>query len=246
MEPVIFTYSLFLIPYPRPSNHQSAVDGQHLAGDEVGVDKIGHGLDDIRRKAVAAQGGLLPQRLHGVRVHRGHHVGQDHAGGDGVDPDARRGQLLGQCLGHGDDGPLAGRVADLAGGPHLSPHGGQIDDAPGLVAEHPRQHRVDAVVDAVYIDGEEPVPGLLADLIDKTVVGDGGVVDQHVHRPEVPESRAHGFRVGHVAEDGLSAGLPGQSFCLRPAAVVEKPDPMALGGEIPDGFCADSPAAACD
>ena len=118
---------------------------------------------------------------------------------------------------------------------------------PARLRSIPGSNRVDAVIDAVYIDGEEPVPGLLADLIDKTVVGDGGVVDQHgppARSPGVPRSRLPGQPRRRGRPQRRSPGpelLPAPGCGGR-----KKPDPMALGGEIPDGFCADSPAAACD
>ena len=72
----------------RPSgDDKAAVDGEDLAGDEGGVGQVAHGLGDILRGAVTADGRLFLERFQDRRVDLPAHVRQDDAGGDGVDTD---------------------------------------------------------------------------------------------------------------------------------------------------------------
>ena len=174
----------------------------------------------------------------------GAHICQYHAGGQTVDPDVAGAQLFGQRLGQADDRGLGGGVADFTGSADLPPHGRNVDDTAAAVLQHSRQYCVDAVIHAVDIDGEHPVPMFLADLGNQAEMGDTGVVDQHIHRGKIGECGSDRVFICHIAANGFGAGFSGNGPGGFVILFIEEADPMAPGGKVADGFGTDTAAAA--
>ena len=68
---------------------------------------------------------------------------------------------------------------------HLCPpDGGDVDDGPGLDVNHVGQDGLDGVEGPVDVDGKEPTPKLVRDVLELVLFGDAGVVHQEVYRAE--------------------------------------------------------------
>ena len=153
-------------------------------------------------------------------------------------------KLLGQGLGQGVHRTLGGGIGRLAAGPHLAPHGADVQDAAPLPPQHPGQHRPDRVVDPLHVHGKEAVPLLSGDLADEAHVRDAGVVDQHVHRRQGRHCPLHSRPIRHVAADGQGAGLPRQRRRRSLVFFIQKRDPAAPRRKQPHRRGSDAPAAA--
>src|SRR2546430_16921329 len=125
------------------------VDGD--ARDEVRIAR-GEEADDPRLvagpgTAAERRARALPRLLLGrpLLPARANALGQRHAGGDRVDGDAMRPQLVSQLGGEGDDAALGGRVgAAAARARPVAGDGRDVHDLAALLALHDRRHRVAA------------------------------------------------------------------------------------------------------
>ena len=113
------------MPGPASTHDQAAIHVVGLDGYVAGTGRgqeYGHG-GDILGLVYAAQGdwagsaGLCFFAADALGlVHGGedpfHQIGACHAGTDRVDRDVMAGQLLGRCLGQGDDGAFGGGIGD--------------------------------------------------------------------------------------------------------------------------------------
>ena len=119
------------------------------------------------------------------------HVRVDAAGGDAVDADAGRAELLCQRLRESDDRALRGRVGHLARGAVRAEDGGEVDDVPGLFMHHRRDRAAAAVVHTRDVHIKQPLPDGRVEIRQQPVDRDAGVVHQQVHRSNLLE---HGCR----------------------------------------------------
>ena len=103
-----------------------------------------------------------------------------------------------------------------------------------------------AVVDALDVDGEDPVPVPLFHGLHQAVVANAGVADEDIHIREPSKGGLHGLGVCHIAADGL--GPRGLAHGLSGGLVffVQKIHPVPPGGEELYGGSADAPGAAGD
>ena len=122
-------------------------------------------MGDVLRRSQAAHGSLLRQLGQYLGGQGVQHIRADDARRHAVHPDVGGGQLCRQRPGQADEGRLGAGVGDLAAGAPQSPDGGGVDDAPLVVVQHGRQHRLNGVVGAVYVDGEVAVPQLIGDVL---------------------------------------------------------------------------------
>ena len=231
----------------RPSgDDKAAVDGEDLAGDEGGVGQVAHGLGDILRGAVTADGRLFLEGSQDRRVNLPAHVRQNDAGGDGVDTDVAGTQLLGQGLRQRQDSALRRGIGGLTGGADLPPHGRDIDDAACLPGQHPGQDGVDAVIDASDIHVKEPLPLLGRDLGDQAGVADSGVVDENLRLLQLRGQTGDGVAVGDIAAQGSCTSAAGDGLGGLVVSMIKEGDIVTPSGEGRDSCRADAPGAAGD
>ena len=108
-----------------------------------------------------------------------------------------------------------------------------------------RQHRIDAVIHPVDIDGKHPIPMFLADLGDQTIMGDSGVVDQDVGG-KIMKRRPNSLLVRHIAANRLRAGLSRHGLCRLVIFLIEEPHAVSLSGKHPNRLRPDPPTPAGD
>ena len=171
----------------------------------------------------------------------GHHIGEDDAGGHGVDPDAGRAKLFGQGFGQGQNGAFGGGIGRLAGGAHLAPHAGHVDDGAPAPLQEQGHGGIGAEVSASHIHRKDPVPNGLGRLGEKAVVTDSGVVDEHVQLFQPGKGRRHGGLIGNIGADGGRTGLCGHGLGSGVMFFVEKGHPISPGGKGPDSCRANPP-----
>ena len=162
-------------------------------------------VDRVRRDVVgrAQLGGVLDD------------VGCDWSGAQDADADAVAGQFVVQGFGEADDAELGGGVEEPGGGVDEPGPGRGVDDVAAVAAfDHPRDERLDAVVDAVQVDPDHPVPRLVAHVPRRRGTGDAGVVEQQADRAELGfdlvGNAGVGVAVAHVQRDGHRRGGGGQ------------------------------------
>ena len=144
------------------------------------------------------------------------HGGADHAGAEGVDADAVRGEFQGEGLGDADYRELGAAVGGHARGAALAGDGCRVHDGGIVGGAQCAQGGAGHQEDALGVHGEDLVPLRFAELLDWAAVHHAGVVDQHVQAAEGVHGRLHRcrarFRVGdverraaHVAETAEAA-----------------------------------------
>ena len=139
-----------------------------------------------------------------VRVHTGVHD----PGRQGVYLDMRRRQLPGQRPGKGVHRALRSAVGHLAGSAANPPYRGDVQDFAALRADHVRHKGVASVVKRGEVGPHHRVPFLRAHVRQQSGPGDGGVVDQHVHRAEIPAQGFHEGKIPRVAGNGDTKKIP--------------------------------------
>ena len=94
-------------------------------------------------------------------------------------------------------------------GPAEHRHRGVVDDRPGMLAHHHRQHMVAGQVGALEVHRHQPVPGRLVEFGRAADHGDADVVDQDVDPPVGLQGARHQpLDIGaarHVADHGDAA-----------------------------------------
>src|SRR5437762_10432586 len=191
-------------------HHHPAVDDQHLTRNvarQVGGEKEHRG-GDVRALAESAQRNRSLKRLLDVLGQVLGQLGGDVARRHGVDQHVARGQLLRHRLRKAEQAGLGGRVVGLpfvADQPHDA---GDVDDAAPAALDHPARRELGEQERGLEVRIQHLVPVLLADPEQQVVLGEAGVVDEHVDRAEVLLDRrdqplALG-RLGDVA--GVAAG----------------------------------------
>ena len=195
---------------------------------------------------MAAQRGIFFEIFHGFGIEILAHIRQHHAGSKAVDTNVGRAKLFGKGLGHGDDRAFAGGITHLTGGTDLSPHGGNIDDAPTALLQHAGQDGIDAVIHTVDIDGKHPVPMLFADLGDQAIVGNAGVVDQYIHGRQLLNLCADAGFIRHIAANGRGSGFGADCVGCFVIFFVNEPHTMAQSGKMSDSGSTDTAAASGD
>ena len=116
-------------------------------------------------------------------------------------------------------------------------------------------HFLNGVVGAVHIDAEDVPPEVLADILKLPLLGNAGVVDQHLHGPELrlhqPDGGGDGPPVRHIPPDcqslmALDPELRSQSLRLLSGLEVVDAHGAALRRQPPDNGPANAPAPAGD
>src|SRR4029077_8841941 len=117
--------------------------------------------------------------------HRLHHFGVDIAGADRVHGDAALGVLERERLGEADIAGLGGRIIDLAELTLLAVDRGDVDNAAEFAGAHALDHRARHVEQRAEIGVDDRVPLIERHFVESAVLGDAGIVDEHVHRTEI-------------------------------------------------------------
>ena len=168
-------------------------------------------------------------RLHGVGDlpldERRPHI----AGADAVDGDAVRRELERHGLGEAGDAVLGRDVGGLEGRGGEGMRRGGRDDAAPAAPLHAGHRRPDGVEGGRQVDGDDLVPLLGRELLDRRHVLDAGIVDEDVDRPEgclgLPDHAGDLVRLRHVGRrmDGLDAelGLDAAPRALDLARIAE-------------------------
>ena len=220
---------------------EPAVDRDDNAGDEGGVvgDEVAHGAAEVAGLAELAHGRLGDDLVsaggEGLAVLLQHEeavlVGDEEAGGDGVDADAHGREVGGEPAGEVLDGGLGGGVGGDLGEGLGGGHGGDVHDGTAggehLLGEDLRgEQRADEVeavdeLEALDVEAEE---GLLQLGVGGHLLGGAGAlgvvaagaVDEDVHAAPLGEDGvARGLKGGTVEDvgaegEGLGEALGGE------------------------------------
>jgi hypothetical protein len=231
----------------REARRQTAIDEKFGGGNVLGlvggqeqrriggIPGVAHVAQRALRVARADQVGdiaflAIDAGQRGMYQRRVHQSGQDAVGADAVGrvPD-------GHGPRHRHHRPLAGRVeAVVDAGPAAYGHRGIVDDRPGVLADHHRQHVVAGEVGALDIDRHQPVPGRLVEFGRTANDGHADVVDQDVDAPVgVQCRRHHPLDIGgasHVGDDGKCLSPPSSLMiaCVAAAASASMSAPTTL------------------
>jgi hypothetical protein len=109
--------------------------------------------------------------------------------------DALRAQFAAPGLGEADDAELAGGIVGLAEVAVDADHAAGVEDHARALRQHRRQHGLRAMEHAAQVDVDDRVELRQRHLLQPCVLGDAGVVDQHV---DAAETLLHGR--GHVVQ----------------------------------------------
>src|SRR5215471_13249082 len=166
----------------RSTHLEAAVHVQHLAGDVIGVsrrqkpDRVGNVLGLAEALEQDARFGLVARHVADVL----RHLGLDYARRDRVDGNVARRQLdrerARQCI----DRALARRIVRLTASALVAGDRGKIDDLPGALRNHVRNHRPRHVEDAANIGVEHAAQVVVTHAGERNIADDPGVVHQHV------------------------------------------------------------------
>ena len=176
------------------------------------------------------------------------------AGGHRVAADAGAGELNGHVLRHGNDGGLRGGVGDTGVAAHAA-DGGDVDDGAAVGLFHVGQDFLHHIVHAVLIHLNDVIPPVVLDAGDGAVlVGDAGVVDQHVDLAEGVDGLLDDLLAvlidAHVGGDGddlhALGGALGLHFLQLVQAAGDQNQIAALIGEDLGGALADAGVGAGD
>ena len=109
-----------------------------------------------------------------------------------------------------------------------------------------RHSRIDAVINTLHIDVENPVPGIFFHHAHEAEPHNSCIADEHIHRRDLSESRLHCVAVCHIAADGRCAGLFRHGTGRIMAFFIEEVNLMALCGKKFHRRSANTTAAAGD
>ena len=168
------------------SGDKSAVDAEDLSRDKRGC-VIGQEEDrvsDLFGVAETTQRCLLTEFLAGLIIEYGVHLGVDHAGGDAVDADPGRTDLLGQCFCKADNGGFGSGVGNFTGSTDDAPHGRNGDDVAAVAGDHGGQDGVREVIKPADVRVHDKVPFIGRGLREEFDPRDAGVIDEYVNRTE--------------------------------------------------------------
>ena len=179
-------------------------------------------------------------------------------GGDGVDGDAARAELLGEIAGEDFDGALHGCVGGAAGIGEAGEAGGDVDDAAPVIDEG--EKFLSEEEDAFEVDVIDGVEFVFGGFFDGGVVGGSGVVDEIVEAvgAKLLEGAAELFDEGvegagvagvELEGDGFGSGVEGSGGDLvgfGTIGVEGKDGADAAPGEMEDGVAAEAAGASGD
>src|SRR5215204_1525096 len=111
----------------------------------------------------------------------------DVAWADGVAGDVLLGSLERRHLGEADDAVLRRHIGGLEGRGDEPMRRGDVDDAPPPSLAHRRDGEAGGVEGGGEVNGDDLIPLLDRELVDRSDVLDAGVVDEDVEAPESPE-----------------------------------------------------------
>src|SRR5207248_2825629 len=133
--------------------------------------------------------------------------------------------FLGQRLGQGDEGGLAGRVRAERRVPLLAGNRGDVDDAPITAAHHPGNDGPAEEPGADEVDTQDRFEVVAAQLPDSAgLAGDAGVVDQDVDAAGLLKPGHGGGDVGFrsdVAGGIQTVDLPGHRLSRLGGAIKD-------------------------
>ncbi len=176
---------------------------QHLVGHDRGVDAR---VTDHRLVELLDLVGLVLGSAEAVgTVALGFEdAGLHQARTEDADPHAGALQLQEQGLGQGDD-PVLGHAVRAEGGYGEDPRPGRrVDDVAFALLDHPGPVEAGQVHDLLEVDPDQPVPGRLVHVQDRSHRGDSGVRAEHVHGRDVAGQGLEGLGVGDVDDVGLA------------------------------------------
>ena len=127
---------------------------------------------------------VMPARLHGVGDLLLDQRRPDVAGADAVDGDAVGRDFERHRLGQAGDAVLGRDVGRLERRGHEGMGRGRVDDAAPAARLHARHGGADGVEGGGQIDGDDLVPLLDRELLDRRDVLDAGIVDEDVDGAE--------------------------------------------------------------
>ena len=155
----------------------------------------------------AAYGYAGDDFLQHLRRHGAHHVGVYVARRDGVHRDPLGGPFLGQGFGESVNPRFGRRVIHLAVLSGLAVDGADVHDAAKATDAHAVHDATGHVEARAEIGLYDLVPLFVVHLVHGAVAGDAGVVDQHIHRPQVRLDLGHRlFAGGEIAHIELIHG----------------------------------------
>ncbi len=180
------------------------VEGHELLGRLGGQDHVLH----HRLFRYAARLGLVGD----LGLDQG---GLHEAGADGVAGDAVLGHLEGDGLGQAHDAVLGRDIGRLERRGDQTVSRSDVDDPSAALLLHDRHGRLGGVEGRRQIDGDDQVPLVVREILDRGHVLDAGVIDQDVQLAEL------GLGLGHHVGDLSRLGHVG--------AMIEHLDAMLLG-----------------
>jgi hypothetical protein len=163
----------------RPCLHaHTAIHRKHLACDVggFGAGKEAHCGRDIARCSKACHWYLRKSAFADFLVKDRSHIGLDKARGNDIDRDATAGDFAGYAFGHANKASFASGVVCLAGEPHESAHGADIDDAAGALFDHCAEDGAGEIEGAFEIGLEHDIPIVAGHAHGERVAGDACVV----------------------------------------------------------------------
>src|SRR5713101_6288766 len=213
-----------------------AVHGKRRSRDEAGI--VGReehdAARDLLRLAEAIDRNLRQDVfVEDVLRHRLHHFGVDVAWTDYVHGDAALGILQRERLGEANVAGLGRRIIDLAELALLTVDRRDVDDTAELAGAHPLNHLARHVEQRTEIGIDHRIPLLERHLVEGAILGDAGIVDQHVDRTQIrfdllDASGAAVERTDVPFIDG-DAGLGLEFFRRGVIACVARRDLVACG-----------------
>jgi hypothetical protein len=165
-----------------------AVHGQRRARDEarlVGGEEHNAARDFFRLAEAIDRDQRQDAFLQNVLRHRLHHFGVDIARADHIHGDTAFGILQRQGLGEADIAGLGGRIIDLAELAFLAVDRRDVNDATEFAGAHALDHLTRHVEQRSEISVDHRTPLLQRHLVECAVLGDAGIVDQHVDRTQI-------------------------------------------------------------
>ena len=135
------------------------------------------------------------------------------------------GQFGSQRLGQADDAVLGGDVGRDLGEADLAGVRAEVDDPPAAALPQQRRGGLRAQEDALEVHADDPIPLLLADVVERGDPDDPGAIDERIEAAEGrlagADRGAHGVGRGHVEGEGEEplAGIERLGRLLQPAGV---------------------------
>ena len=150
-----------------------------------------------------------------------HHFGLGVAGANRIHVDAEGGQIDGQHLRQPQHAVLRGAIGGLPRRSDFARQRGDVHDPARSLLRHCPPHALGTDEDALQIDGQGPIPFLFAEIENRRVADDAGVIDQDVDSPGPRE------RFLHEPIDRLALGDVGHGAVGGKAGVAQCPWPSA-------------------